>query len=278
MIPFDIVYLRPDSLDEAVNAYMQCAEEGLKPLYYGGGTEIVTFARDRKVKPGAVIDIKGVPECRELRSEKGGVVFGAGLCLNAVISSNEFPLMSQVARGIADHTVRNRLSLGGNIAGQLPYRETVLPLLLVDAKLTLAGPDGRRVVPIGEVFSKRLRLADGELVVQVEIPESVTGLPWRHVRREKGTRTDYPIVSVSLLRIDGMLRMAVSGFCDFPFRSTEVEQVLGDGKSSLEARLEKALSQLPGAVRNDQRASAEYRRHLFSKAVAEAIPDLEEGR
>jgi CO/xanthine dehydrogenase FAD-binding subunit len=183
--------------------------------------------------------------------------------------------MSRVARGIADHTVRNRLSLGGNIAGQLPYRETVLPLLLVDARLHLAGPSGNRTATIGELFSKRLKLADGEFVVQVEVESQSTGLPWRHVRREKGTRTDYPIVSLSFLKFEGTLRMAASGLCNFPFRSLEIEDTVNDRKSPIESRVVKALTQLPAPVRDDQRASAEYRAHLFTRAAVESISEME---
>ncbi|HUX20673.1 MAG TPA: FAD binding domain-containing protein, partial [Spirochaetia bacterium] len=254
-----------------------CADEGLKPLYYGGGTEIVTLARERKVSPGAVIDIKGVPECRELRTGGSSLIFGAGLSLNAVIVSEAFPLMSRVARGIADHTVRNRLSLGGNIAGQLPYRETVLPLLLAGATLHLAAPGARRELPIGELFSKRLKLETGELVVQVEVASSLAGLPWRHLRREKGTRTDYPIVSLSAMKLEGKIRMAVSGLCNFPFRSSEIEDVINDKGVSVESRIAKALTLVPGAVRDDQRASAEYRSHLFLKGATEIIGELEQG-
>lgn len=278
MIPFDFAYLRPDSVDEAVAAYAECAREGLSPYYYGGGTEIVTFARSGKVRPGAVIDVKSIPECRILEQEGEAAVFGAGMPLNRVIESGLFPLLSKTAAGVADHTVRNRLTLGGNIAGQLPYREAVLPMLLADAKLVLAGAGGRRTVAIGEVFSKRLVLKEGELLLQVRVGAMAATAPWRHVRREKGTRIDYPLVSVALLVSDGKLRLAASGLLAYPFRDAKVEEAINKTDVSPEERAEEAVASLPAPVREDQRGSADYRRHLFRTIVAGAIEELEKER
>ncbi len=278
MIPFNFAYLKAEKLEEAVGAYDSCLNDGLTPFYYGGGTEIVTFARDSKLKPGAVIDIKGIPECVELRADKNSLVFGAGIPLNKLKAGESYPLLERVASGIADHTVRNRLTLGGNIAGQLPYRETVLPLLVCGAEAMVAGPQGNRTVPINELFDKRLRLEKGELLVQLRVPRPAAEAPWHHVRREKGTRTDYPIVSVSLARIDGRLRMAASGVCNFPFRSDEIDETLSDTNRTAEKRAQRALEQLPSGVRSDQRASAEYRSHLFVQAVVESITKLEQKR
>lgn len=275
MIPFDFIYLRPDTVEEAVQAFADCDREALSPYYYGGGTEIVTFARAGKVRPGAVIDIKGIPECRALERHNDGVVYGAGLALNRVVEGGQFPLLEKAAAGVADHTVRNRLSFGGNIAGQLPYRETVLPLLLAEAELMLAGPEGRRTAAIGELFNKRLVLGKGELVLQARVAAKATKAPWVHVRREKGTRIDYPLLSVAVLELDGGLRLAASGLLAFPFRDEGVEEAINRTGVPARERAEEAVSRLPAPARADQRGSAEYRVHLFKEIVVEAIEGME---
>lgn len=278
MIPFDFIYLRPGTVEEAVQAYADCAKEELSPYYYGGGTEIVTFARSGKVRPGAVIDIKGIPECRVLERQGDVAVYGAGLALNRVVEGGLFPLLEKAAVGVADHTVRNRLSLGGNIAGQLPYRETVLPLLVADAELVLAGPKGGRTVPIGELFSKRLVLGKGELLLQARVAAKATKAGWTHVRRERGTRIDYPLLSVAVIELDGRFRLAASGLLGYPFRDPGVEEAINRAGRSPEERADEAAKRLPGKVRDDQRGSADYRTHLFKKIVAEAIDGLEAGK
>ena len=81
MIPFDLVYYRPGSLAEAVEAYAQAERDGLTPAYLAGGTEITTFCRMGKLKPGALVDIKRIPECRARGVEQDELVFGAALTL-----------------------------------------------------------------------------------------------------------------------------------------------------------------------------------------------------
>ena len=63
MIPFDFEYLRPESLEEAWGSYTLMQNHGLNPVYYAGGTEIVTYCRTHNIQPGAIIDLKHVPEC-----------------------------------------------------------------------------------------------------------------------------------------------------------------------------------------------------------------------
>lgn len=48
---------------EAVDIYTRLCSEGKQPLYYGGGTEIISMARTHNIYTDAVIDIKGIPEC-----------------------------------------------------------------------------------------------------------------------------------------------------------------------------------------------------------------------
>ncbi|APQ73774.1 xanthine dehydrogenase [Clostridium botulinum] len=60
MIAFNFEYYKPDSLDEAVKLYKELSESGKEPLYYSGGTEIITMARRNDLVTKAVIDIKGI--------------------------------------------------------------------------------------------------------------------------------------------------------------------------------------------------------------------------
>ena len=142
MIPYDLVYLRPTRAGQAVQLFEQTRADGLEPAYYAGGTEILSFIRRNKIHPHVLIDIKGIPECRAVGRQGDQINFGAALTLNELIDADLFALLSAACRRIADHTVRNRLTLGGNICGRLPYREAVLPLLVGEAEAEIAGPTG----------------------------------------------------------------------------------------------------------------------------------------
>ena len=55
---------------------------------------------------------------------------------------------------MADHTARGKITLGGNICAQIFYREAVLPFLLADSEVIIAGPKGMKVAAINQVFDE----------------------------------------------------------------------------------------------------------------------------
>ena len=256
MIPFNFRYHRPASLAEAVAAYAQADRDGLNPAYLAGATEITTFCRTGRMKPGALVDIKRIPECRARGDEGNELVFGAALTLNEVIEGDSFPLLRQ-ASVIVDHTVRNRLTLGGNIAGMLPYRETVLPLLLADATVRLIGPAGERKAPLANVFSQHLLLAPGEMLAQIRVPKAMASQACFYRRRVRKGRFDYPLVTACFLRVNDTLRMAVSGAFGFPLRCVEAEKVLNDGAIPSAKRPAAVVEAIPHTILEDLRASAQ---------------------
>ncbi len=273
MIPFNFLYHRPGTLAEAVEAYVRADKDGLNPAYLAGATEITTFCRMGRMKPGALVDLKRIPECRARSDDGNELLFGAALTLNELIEDDGFPLLRQ-ASAIVDHTVRNRLTLGGNIAGLLPYRETALPLLLADAVARLVGPAGERTVPLAEVFSQHLRLEPGELLAQIKVPKAMASRPTYHRRRVRKGGFDYPLVATCFLQINGALRMAVSGAHGFPLRCLEAEKALNDSAIPLGKRPAAVVAAVPHAILEDMRASAAYRRMLFEKCVGEALAAL----
>ena len=157
MISFDFEYYRPDTLDEAVNLYKQLDSHSKKPLYYGGGTEIISMARMNNVYTEAIIDIKEIPECNKCESKNNELTIGSAVTLTKIAELNFFPLLSQTVERIADHTIQDKITLGGNLAGTIIYREAVLPLMVSNAHISIANTEGVRKVPIMEAFDKRIK-------------------------------------------------------------------------------------------------------------------------
>ena len=299
MIAADVAYLRPDTAEEAVDAWRRL--DGAR--YLAGGTEIATATRlTAAYDLRACIDVKRIPEANvhEMCGER--LCLGAALTLSDVVAGDAFPLLNAVLRGIADHTVRNRLTLGGNLAGLLPYREAALPLLIADATvLTLApgqddAPAIRRERRLREIFDRRLVLAPGELVLSFSVPIDATEWHWSHQRKTRTGPVDYPLVTTSLVQADDQVRFAVAGAHPYPFRSDAVDALLtewfaargsekeispppaaqsGPDSPTAQGRggLEAILAAL-GPLRGDARASAEYRRHLLQHVLRVSLEEL----
>lgn len=280
MISYDIVYLRPSSIAEAVEAWRQTSAEGLEPAYLGGGTELLTMARDNRRRPGALIDLKRIEELRAITDDGAALSFGSSLRLNDLCTDSRFALLAEAADRIADHSVRNSITLGGNVCGMLPYREAVLPFLAADGTATIAGsapgggPGGLRTVPLSRLFNKRLVLEPGEFLVALSVSLEAARAPHRYRRRERDGRIDYPLLTLCSVATGGAPRLALSGVYAYPLRSAEAEAALGGSGDGAAARAAAFVDALPNGIRNDLRGSADYRRALLLQAVEDALTAL----
>ncbi|HHV12951.1 MAG TPA: FAD-binding protein [Clostridiales bacterium] len=267
MIANDFVYCKPGNRREAVKAYRALSKEDKKVFYYNGGSEIITMARAGSNAPDAVIDLKGIKECNKLELEEDYLVIGGAVSLNTIEESGLFPLLGTTGSRIADHTNQCRITLGGNISGTIIYKETVLPLLLTDAKIILYGPRGFRRLQFKNAFDQRIKLRDGEFIYQVKIKKEMLSLPFTHVKKTAIEKIDYPLVTVCSISYGNYLRFAFSGLCSFPFRSVEIEKILNDSQLSAEERLEKTHGLLPEPPVTDYQGTGEYRLFVFDNII-----------
>lgn len=275
MIPFDFEYYRPASVKEAVDSYMTLQAQGKHPMYWSGGTEIITMARLDRVRPGAVVDVKAIPECNVMGFRGNDLVIGGCVTLSAVTGSNLFPLLSRAAQGVADQTSRNKITLGGNLCGRIPYREAVLPLLVADSRLVIAGKDGVREAVIHEVFNRQIQLEPGEFLLQTVTNREFVSLPSVHVKKRQIGNVGYPLVTLVAVKRGNRIRAAFSGVCGFPFRSAAIEQVLNTPGMSAEERAFQAAGQLPSQPLTNTEGSAGYRLFILKQTVKDAILVLE---
>lgn len=218
MLAYDFDYYLPDSLQEAMDIYTFVQDQGKKPFYYGGGTEIISMSRVFNIRADALIDIKNIPDCSGIGTDGSRLIFGAASTLSAIQEEDLFPLLSLAASRIADHTIQCKLTLGGNLAGSIIYHETLLPLLLSDSIIEIFGPMGSRSVPIADVLSNGKKLAPGELIVKVSVDKQITNLSYFHIKKSKTEKIGYPLISLCALYQDGELCLAASGLCEHPFR------------------------------------------------------------
>lgn len=271
MIANNFIYCKPENRREAVKAYKALSKENKNVFYYGGGSEIITMARAGSSVPDAVIDLKAIEECNKLEIKDDYLVIGGTVSLNAIEESGLFPLLGTTGARIADHTNQCRITLGGNIGGTIIYRETVLPLLLTDAKIILYGPRGFRRLQFKNAFDKRVKLRDGEFIYQVKIKKDMLSLPFTHVKKTAIEKIDYPLVTVCSINYKGQLRFAFSGLCSFPFQSREIDEVLNDPKPALAEKLDKIHGLLPEPPVTDYQGSGEYRLFVFDNMIRSVL-------
>jgi CO/xanthine dehydrogenase FAD-binding subunit len=274
MIPYNFEYYQPASVYEAVNLYQTLDAQKKQPLYFSGGTEIITMGRVNHLYTGAVIDLKRIPECRIMAGRERNLILGSALSLSELYDSRVFPLLGETGAGVADRTSRNKITFGGNICGRLIFREVVLPLLLTDSDVVVAGPAGMKQAPILRLFDRNLKLQRGEFLVQSVTDQSYVRMPYLTIKKRKGSAIDYPLVTVAAIRTDTEIRVAFSGVCAFPFRSQAVEAVLNNRGAPLQERIDQAVRSLPAPILSDMKGSAPYRELVLKNTLEDIMKEL----
>ncbi len=274
MIPFDFEYYRPETIKEAVEIFGRLDSNGKTPVYYGGGSELISMARAGSISFGAVIDIKNIPECRIMDLNNENLYLGSALTLSDITEANYFPLMSKTAGRIADHTMQCKITLGGNLASTIIYREMVLPLLLTEAKITTAGLNGVKEYDVNQIFKERLLLPKGEFLIKVAIDKSYLNLPFFHVKKTKNEKIDYPLITAEGLKKDELIRIAFSGLASYPFRDSGVETILNDLALSFEQKANKIIDALSGIILDDLSSSADYRKYVLKNTIINVLETM----
>lgn len=271
MIAYNFEYYRVDIPEDAVKLFNELDLEGKQPVYYNGGTEIITFARRNHIFTGAVIDIKGIDQCNVIDIRSGKLFIGASVTLTKIEEVNPFPLLSKVARGIADHTARNKITVGGNICGRIQFREAVLPFLLSDSYAVIAGVNGLRIVPINQIFNKTLKLSKGEFLVQLITDVRFLNLPYVVERKTRQGKTGYPLLTAAAISYGSSIRAAFSGVCGFPFRSQELESYLNRTDIPIDLRINSAINSLPCPIISNTQGSADYREFVLRNFLLDIL-------
>jgi carbon-monoxide dehydrogenase medium subunit len=262
----------PGSVDECLEIL---ARRGPDAKVVAGGTDLLPQLKNGLVRPAWVVDLSGVAELRTVRDADGG-----GLRIGASVTARElerdprvqsrFPSLAESAALVGSIQVRNLATVGGNLCNAAPSADMAPPLLALDAEAVIAGPGGRRRVPLASFFLgvRRTVLAPGELLLEVVLPATGPGSGGSYLRHTPRRELDIAVAGVaSQLTLSGgacgRARIALAAVAPVPLRATEAEQAL-QGQAITPQLIERAAELAAAAARpiDDHRGSAAFRRHL----------------
>lgn len=119
-----------------------------------------------------------MPESSLLQVDGDELIIGAGVSLSKIAESNIFPLLGQTVKRIADHTVQDKLTIGGNLMGTIIYRESSLPLLVANSDLILGNINGINRVDFNQYWRQDNKSKEGDLIIQIRIDKKYLSLPY----------------------------------------------------------------------------------------------------
>lgn len=266
-------------------AYAELNRHGDEVTVLAGGTDLMVQTRAGQRRPKVWLGIANITELSGVeRAESGRLEIGA-LTTHRALATDELVTDSLPALAAASATVggwqtQEAGTLGGNICNASPAADTMPPLLVADACVTLGSSRGARTLPIDEFVLGRRETArrPDELLTAITVeplaPRSA------EVYLKVGPRSAMEVALVGLavrLRAneDGTvddIRVAAGSVAPVAFRATEAERML-IGSSLDPSVIAAAGDALAAAARpvDDTRASAAYRRRVLPGLLARAI-------
>jgi CO/xanthine dehydrogenase FAD-binding subunit len=197
-------YSRPATLGEALACL---ANPGA--VLMGGGTKVNA---DQYADPVAVVDLQAL-RLDGMSRHDDGLLIGATVTLQRLSQADDVPaVIAEAARREVPSTLRAMATVGGCIAAADPASELLASLLVHDARVTLAGPDGQHERELAVVLTDRGELA-GRIIVAVDVETDGLAAAARAAR----TRADRPIVAAVARRTAGRgRRLALTGVAETP--------------------------------------------------------------
>src|SRR5437899_8255226 len=173
MIPPAFDYHAPASLPEAI-ALLSRFGDSAKVI--SGGQSLLPLLKLRLGTAEHLVDIGRIGGLEYVR-EDGGFLRIGGRTRESVLERSElvrsrYPILADTARVIADPLVRNRATVGGNLAHADPANDHPATMLALGATVVARGPKGERTIPIGEFYTGifSTALAPNEILTEIRIP------------------------------------------------------------------------------------------------------------
>jgi CO/xanthine dehydrogenase FAD-binding subunit len=256
-------YLRPRRLEDALTALAR------PHVVLAGGTDFYPARVGRAIDED-VLDIGGIAVLRGISADAAGWRLGATTTWSELLETDLPPLfdgLKQAAREVGGRQIQNAGTLAGNLCNASPAADGVPCLLALDAEIEIAGPAGRRLLPLRQFITgvRRTALTQDELVVAIHVPRP--GNQARSAFLKLGTRR-YLVISIAMAAAtveiaDGRVasaRIAVGACSPVAERLTDLEAALAG--APLDARLADRVEVAhlaPLSPIDDVRGSAAYR-------------------
>jgi len=280
MIPSAFDYHAPVTLKEAV-ALLSEYRDSAKVL--SGGQSLLPMLKLRLGQAGHLVDIGRIPGLEYIK-EEGGMLRIGGCTRESALEDSEiirtrYPILLDTARVIADPLVRNRATVGGNLAHGDPGNDHPATMLALGAQVVAVGPRGERVIPIETFFVGLFATAlqPDEILTEVRIPAPPprSGGAYVKLERKVGDYATAAAAAQVTLAASGTVERAGIGLTNAgptPIKASAAEAYLRGKKPDAAAVGEAArLAAQATAPTADRRGAVEYKREMARVMTARAL-------
>jgi carbon-monoxide dehydrogenase medium subunit len=276
MYPPKFDYYRANSVDEALALLNE--HSGAKLL--AGGHSLIPALKLRLSDPGALIDIGRIADLKGIKITGKTAQIGALTTHATVAKSNTLPkALTEAAGWIGDPQVRNRGTVGGNIAHADPASDLPTVFMALGATINVLGAHGQRAVAVADFFVDLFMTAleEGDLVTSIDVPlEDGAGSAYAKMFNPASR---YAVLGAAAQvqvanGVCSQASVAVGGLTPKATKAPSVEAALVGqplNEQTIAAAAAKIVDDLGDDVMGDIHASAEYRTAMAPVYVARAL-------
>jgi aerobic carbon-monoxide dehydrogenase medium subunit len=280
MIPPSFDYYLPNSVNDAIGMLQKYGSEA---KILSGGMSLIPLMKLRLAEPAHLIDINRISGLDHIKESDGFLRIGA-LVREADLEKSDlvrskYALLLDTSLVIADPLVRNRATIGGNLAHGDPANDHPATMLALEAEIAVVGPQGERKIPVTSFFTDLFTtaLSADEILteIRVPIPPAGSGGAYFKLERKVGDFATAGVAAQLTVGKDDVCERVGIGLTNVgltPVKARKAEEALRgkkiDGESIKRSAQLAAQESEPTA---DLRGSEEYKRDLVRVLTIRAL-------
>ena len=280
MYPAKFDYTRAGSIQEAIQLLQQHGDDA---KLLAGGHSLLPMMKLRLARPAMLIDIGRIPDLKGIRTDGDALVIGALATHTQVASSEDVrrmaPALAEAAAHVGDQQVRNRGTVGGNLAHGDPASDLPTVMTALNAELTLVGPNGSRMLKAEDFFVDLFTttLQPNEILTEIRVPAASHSA----YAKLENPASGYAMVGVAAnLTMDGNAisdaRIVVGGAVPKPTRASAAESALR-GNALNDDTINNASTLAADGIgewMGDIHASEDYRKEMAKVYAGRALREI----
>jgi CO/xanthine dehydrogenase FAD-binding subunit len=280
--PEPLEMYQPTSLQEASRLLK---DKGAGGRFLAGGTDLVIAIKEKGLIPKYVVDLKKIPGLSGIRENAGGsITIGALTTMREIetdpVLNTKYPFLCQSAAEVGSIQIRNRATVGGNMANATPSADVAPSLIVLNATAKIGGGDGQRIVALEEFFrgpGQTIMNAD-EILSEIIIPKTSPQLVGEYIKFSPRDMMDLAYVGIAVaynITADNHcsgVRIVLGAVAPTPIHARNAEAML-EGQLLTEELAAKAGAEAARESKpiSDVRSSADYRRAMVGAMTKRAL-------
>ena len=279
MIPAAFDYHRPTTVAEAVGQLAQWGDDGRA---LAGGHSLIPMMKLRLATPAHLVDLAGIAELKDIRSEGGDIVIGAMTTQHELAHSkllgDRIPLLRETTMQIADPQVRYVGTIGGNTANGDPGNDMPAVMMCLNATYQIAGKGGECRVSARQfyrgTYATALQTGDLLTAIRVPAPPAGHGYAYEKLKRKIG---DYATAAATVvLTMSGgkvaSCSIGLTNVADTALWAEEAAKILvGSSLDAASVKRAVAAAEAITAPASDAHGPAHYRTKMAGVMLTRAL-------